>query len=84
MEPSITIKRPKANALPRTQVAKYNLEVAKFKKTFESSTPYLEAALAIHPDDVSALTSLKEIYVRLNKTDKAAEMQKRLVALKAK
>jgi len=74
----------KANALPRTQVTKYNLEVAKFKKTFESATPYLEAALAIHPDDVSALTSLKEIYVRLNKTDKAAEMQKRLAALKAK
>lgn len=74
----------KANALPRTQVTKYNLEVAKFKKTFESATPYLEAALAIHPDDVSALTSLKEIYVRLNKTDKAAEMQKRLAVLKAK
>lgn len=74
----------KANALPRSQVTKYNLEVAKFKKTFESATPYLEAALAIHPDDVSALTSLKEIYVRLNKTDKALEMQKRLAALKSK
>lgn len=74
----------KANKLPRTQVAKYNLEVAKFKKTFESATPYLETALAAKPDDVSTLTSLKEIYVRINKNDKAAEMQKRLAALKSK
>lgn len=73
----------KANKLPRNKVAEYNLEVARFKKTFESATPYLESALAIKPDDVSTLTSLKEIYARINKNDKAAEMQKRLAALKA-
>lgn len=74
----------KANALPRTQEKKYSLEVAKFKKTFDAATPFLETALSIKPDDIATLTSLKEIYVRLNKTDKASEMQKRVNAIKGK
>lgn len=72
----------KANKLPRNKIAEYNTQVAKFKKTFDSATPFLETALAAKPDDVSTLTSLKEIYARTGKLDRAAEMSKRLAAIK--
>jgi len=67
----------KANKLPRTQVKQYNLEVARFKKTFEEATPYLEAAHAINPSDQPTISSLREIYARTNQTAKAAALKSR-------
>jgi len=65
----------KANKLPRTQVKQYNLEVARFKKTFEEATPFLEAAHAINPSDQPTISSLREIYARTNQTAKAAALK---------
>ena len=44
--------------------------------------PYLEKAINLHPDDLNALNSLKEIYARLGKLDKANEIKDRIDQLK--
>ncbi|MCA1757971.1 MAG: hypothetical protein LC649_10995 [Bacteroidales bacterium] len=58
--------------------AKYNAAVEEAKEVFAKAIPYMERALELNPDDVATLTSLKELYYRLQMTEKYDEVTKRL------
>ncbi len=53
---------------------KSNTEYAKAKEKFDAkfkdAQPYLEKALELNPGDQNTMTSLKQLYVRLNEMDK--------------
>ncbi|MDA9554852.1 tetratricopeptide repeat protein [Pelobium sp.] len=67
-----------ANKLPNTKAsdAKYNELKKKFETELTNAIPLLEKARELNPKDVSVLNTLREVYVKLNKMDKAAEVKK--------
>lgn len=69
-----------ANKLPNTKSteAKYNDLKNKFQDQLNKALPLLEKARELNPKDASTLTTLREVYVKLNKLDKAAEVKKAL------
>ncbi|MEZ5000217.1 MAG: tetratricopeptide repeat protein [Bacteroidales bacterium] len=50
--------------------AKYNAAVEEAKKVFAKAIPYMERALELKDDDLDTMKSLKELYYRLQMTDK--------------
>lgn len=69
-----------ANKLPnnKSTEAKYNDLKSKFQDQLNKALPLLEKARELNPKDASTLTTLREVYVKLNKLDKAAEVKKAL------
>ncbi|WP_442794665.1 tetratricopeptide repeat protein [Pelobium manganitolerans] len=69
-----------ANKLPTTKAndAKYNALKKKFEVELGNALPLLERARELNPKDVSTLNTLREVYIKLNKMDKAAEVKKTL------
>lgn len=67
-----------ANKLPNTKAGQTKYE--ELKKSFEAelanAIPYLEKAMELNPKDATVLSTLREIYVKLNKLDKAAAIKK--------
>ncbi|MCB0395690.1 MAG: tetratricopeptide repeat protein [Flavobacteriales bacterium] len=59
-------------------VKAYNKEKAKADETFKSALVYFEQAYALDPNDRNVLVSLQQIYTRLGKKDKLAEIEQRL------
>jgi tetratricopeptide (TPR) repeat protein len=57
---------------------KYEVEKKKADEIFKLSLPYLEKAHEIDPKDKGVLISLKDLYVRLNQTDKYNEVKEKL------
>jgi len=49
---------------------------------FKQALPYFESAYDLVKDDAQLLSGLKQLYFRLKMTDKLAEVQKRIDALK--
>lgn len=72
-----------ANKLPnnKTSDAKYNALKSKFEAELGKALPLLEKARELNPKDANVLTTLREVYVKLNKMDKAAQMKKALSEL---
>jgi tetratricopeptide (TPR) repeat protein len=72
-----------ANKLPNTKASdvKYNLLKNKFSAELTNAVPLLEKARVLNPKDVNVLTTLREVYVKLNKLDKASEVKKAIDAL---
>lgn len=72
-----------ANKLPNTKAsdAKYNALKKSFTDELGKSAPLLEKARELNPKDANTLTTLREVYVKLGKLDKAAEVKKALDAL---
>ena len=72
-----------ANKLPNTKASegKYNALKKNFMDELGKSAPLLEKARELNPKDANTLTTLREVYVKLNKLDKAAEVKKALDAL---
>jgi len=72
-----------ANKLPNTKAAevKYNALKKNFIDELGKSAPLLEKARELNPKDANTLTTLREVYVKLNKLDKAAEIKKAFDAL---
>ncbi len=74
----------KANNLPPDASA----EFAKMKKEADEylakAMPHLEKALEIQPTDVNAMNALRQIYTRLNLTDKKKALQDKINALQKK
>jgi tetratricopeptide (TPR) repeat protein len=72
-----------ANKLPNTKAAevKYNALKKNFTDELGKSAPLLEKARELNPKDANTLTTLREVYVKLNKLDKAAEIKKAFDAL---
>ena len=59
----------------------YNAAIKEAQAVFAKAIPYMERALELNPDDYDTLTSLKELYYRLQKTDKYEEIVKKIEAL---
>ena len=72
-----------ANKLPNTKASevKYNALRKSFMDELGKSAPLLEKARELNPKDANTLTTLREVYVKLNNLDKAAEVKKALDAL---
>lgn len=60
---------------------KYNAAREESKKVFQQARPYLEKAHRLDPKDLSAVTSLKQLYVLLGEYDKSKEMKAKEEAL---
>ncbi|MFC5284383.1 tetratricopeptide repeat protein [Pedobacter alpinus] len=69
-----------ANKLPSNKAsdAKYNELKKKFDTELGNALPLLEKAKELNPNDLNTLTTLREVYVKLNKLDKAAQIKKLL------
>ncbi len=69
-----------ANKLPnnKTSDVKYNELKKKFEGELSKAVPLLEKARELTPKDVNTLNTLREVYIKLNKLDKAAEVKKTL------
>lgn len=72
-----------ANKLPnlKSSDAKYNVLKSKFEAELAKALPLLEKSRELNPKDSNTLTALKEVYGKLNKMDKAAEVRKALSEL---
>lgn len=59
------------NALsPEMKQAEYDAAKAKIDEVFKMAVPSLEKAQQLKPDDLNTLSSLMQVYARLNETDK--------------
>ena len=69
-----------ANKLPNTKAGQ--LKYDELKKSFDAqlskAQPFIEKALELNPKDVSTMNTLREIYVKLNKLDKAPALKKKI------
>lgn len=67
-----------ANKLPNNKAsdAKYTELKGKFTKELSNAMPLLEKAKELNPKDLSVLTTLREVYVKLGLLTKAAEVKK--------
>lgn len=67
-----------ANKLPQNKASdvKYNDLKKKFETELSNAMPLLEKARELNPKDVNTLTTLREVYIKLGKLDKAAEVKK--------
>lgn len=70
-----------ANKLPISETAKYDKLLAEGNNYLNLSLPYLEKCEKIQPLDKPTLVSLKEIYTRLNKTEKLGAINAKLSTL---
>lgn len=72
-----------ANKLPNSKASdlKYAQLKNKFSAELTNAIPLLEKARALNPKDVNVLTTLREVYVKLNKLEKASEIKKAIDAL---
>ncbi len=61
--------------------AKYTALRGKFMAELNNALPYLEKAEEINPKDKNTLVTLREVYVKLNKLDKASAIKKRIDTL---
>lgn len=66
-----------ANKLPLGDKT-YDAKVIEGNDHLKMALPYLEKAIKMHPDDMNAIISLKEIYTRLSMFDKLKEVNKLL------
>jgi hypothetical protein len=73
-----------ANKLPLDADAEYKKLKAEADGYLEIATPYLEKASELMPNDINTLYSLKQIYSRLNKTEKLKAVTEKINALQQK
>jgi hypothetical protein len=74
----------RANKLPLDAEVEYKKLKAEADGYLEVATPYLEKASELMPDDINTLYSLKQIYSRLNKTDKLKAVTEKINGLQKK
>jgi hypothetical protein len=73
-----------ANKLPLDADVEYKKLKAEADGYLEKATPYLEKASELIPDDMNTLYSLKQIYSRLNKTEKLKAISEKISGLQKK
>jgi hypothetical protein len=74
----------KANKLPLDADAEYKKLKTEADGYLEMATPFLEKASELMPDDINTLYSLKQIYSRLNKTEKLKVITEKINSLQKK
>lgn len=73
-----------ANKLPLDADAEFKKLKAEADGYLDKATPYLETASELQPNDINTLYSLKQIYSRLNKTDKVKAINEKISGLQKK
>jgi hypothetical protein len=73
-----------ANKLPLDADAEFKKLKAEADGYLDKATPYLETASELQPNDINTLYSLKQIYSRLNKTDKLKAINEKISGLQKK
>jgi len=66
-----------ANQLPFGD-KRYDAMKVEADSYLKEAIPYLERAVALHPDDINSLSSLREIYARLGQYEKANAIKERI------
>ena len=74
----------KAKNLPLDADAEFKSLKTEEDKYLEAAIPYLEKAIEIQPTDLSALNSLKQIYIRQQKTEKLKALNEKINGLQKK
>ena len=74
----------KAKNLPLDAEAEFKTLKAQADKYLEAAIPYLEKAAELQPNDISTLNSLKQIYIRQQKTDKIKAVNEKINAVPKK
>jgi Flp pilus assembly protein TadD len=74
----------KAKNLPLDAEAEFKTLKVEADKYLEAAIPYLEKACELQPTDVLTLNSLKQIYIRQQKTDKIKAINDKINALQKK
>lgn len=67
-----------ANNLPLSETEKYEEMKKRADSMLQKAMPMLEKAHEIKPDDINTMSSLKEIYARLNEKEKLQKIVKKL------
>lgn len=67
-----------ANAVPPSDNARYEAEVAKADAWFTKSLPLMEKCYELEPDDTYAIESLRNLYYRLQMMEKYEEIMKKV------
>lgn len=73
--------KTEAENLPLSEGEKYDAETKRANETLEKAVPYLLKVIENQPENVAAMTTLKDIYVHLRKMDKAQELNAKIDAL---
>ena len=73
-----------ATRLPLEATAQYDKLKNEADRYLEMALPFLEKATQLEPNDINTLFTLKQIYVRTNKRDKANEIQDKIDAVQNK
>ena len=74
----------KAKNLPLDAEAEFNKLKAEADKYLAAAIPYLEKAAELQPTDLATLNSLKQIYIRQQKSDKIKAINEKISALPKK
>jgi len=74
----------KAKNLPLDAEAEFKSLKAQADKYLEAAIPYLEKAAELQPADMSTLSSLKQIYIRQQKSDKIKAVNEKMNNLQKK
>jgi tetratricopeptide (TPR) repeat protein len=74
----------KANKQPVDAQQEFERLKAEADKYLEAAIPYLEKAMEVRPDDINTLTSLKQIYTRLNRAAELIGINDKINALQKK
>ncbi|MEG1762535.1 MAG: tetratricopeptide repeat protein [Bacteroidales bacterium] len=70
-----------AENLPLSESEKYESEMKRANEILQKAVPYLEKVIENQPNNVSAMTTLKDIYVHLRQMDKAQELNAKIDTL---
>jgi tetratricopeptide (TPR) repeat protein len=70
-----------ANALPLDKVAEYEKLKEEANGYLEAAAPYLEKAIAMQPNDMNTLQTLRQIYTRTKQNEKLKEVMMKINAL---
>ena len=73
----------KAGLIPTNKPDEYDAAKKAAVDVLKQSVPYLEKAHELMPNDMPTMSSLKTIYLRINETAKAVEMNKKIEAASA-
>lgn len=70
-----------ANKIPQSEPEKYDAKIAEYKEALKGALAYLEKAYDAGERDLNLLTTMREIYVKLDNTARAEELTKEIEAL---
>ena len=72
----------KANSIAPGKQKEYDEAKSKAEAKFKEAQPFLEKAFQLNPKDLSTISSLKQLYVRIGDMKKAEEMKKAMDGIK--